>query len=535
MAKALEDFLESFQESVITIQAGQIRATGSRVTISLIAPNAAAEYYVGDLVSLVRGSGFYALTPGVDNNAFPIESFADDEIILTFTPRATTPQTPTPKTLRSREADRSDSSHRVFYASSGVHRVLAGGQCRELRRSCVETSSAAVRLERQIKLTAATKKELGVALSLCGGESLSVGQRGRLLRAHCIDPARRKKAASPSELEQRRARTDGEDTARRATTTPQIQLATTMTTSSEVGANLFEVQGSVCDEWTCRRARKATRAERDVRIAVARDYRRLKDVGAVYEWREQVVDAVARVGARGASQSGAPPEQAPPRSSSDVQMTRWAKPQTRLAAPATLREAVTTEGEPTRGRVPPSGAAPLAMEVQPGAVSADLAERLHEAARAGQLQFALGGDVGAGIRMVPEHLQADLARAVGSNGRVDAAGECIADRVSLPGPVRCMCSTLVSQVQRAVRDLPAEDEAGLRNNSSEVTRRLAAAAVTGRFGVRERLCMTAASMRMDARAVTEWLIRVMDTWEAQNVGCGEVRGVSAAQRKAQAP
>ncbi|KAL3898629.1 MAG: hypothetical protein SGPRY_012804 [Prymnesium sp.] len=150
--------------------------------------------------------------------------------------------------------------------------------------------------------------------------------------------------------------------------------------------------------------------------------------------------------------------------------------------------------EPTKGRVLSAGTAPLPADAQPGAVSADVAERLHEAARAGQIQVAPGGDVGAGIRMVTEQLRADLARAVGSNGRVDAAGDHLADRASPPSTVRYMCSTLVSQVQRALRDLPANDEAGLRSISSEVTRKLAAAAVIGRFRVKEYVRETRAPM-----------------------------------------
>lgn len=39
-----------------------------------------------------------------------------------------------------------------------------------------------------------------------------------------------------------------------------------------------------------------------------------------------------------------------------------------------------------------------------------------------------------------------------------------------------------------------------------------------------RLRMTAASMILDPRAVTEWLMRVMDTWEAQNVDFRQIDG-----------
>ncbi|KAL3917675.1 MAG: hypothetical protein SGPRY_006314, partial [Prymnesium sp.] len=61
-----------------------VDAASQRIIISLLAANS-AEYYVGDRVSLARGSGVYALTPAVNGNDFPIESLADDEIVLTFT------------------------------------------------------------------------------------------------------------------------------------------------------------------------------------------------------------------------------------------------------------------------------------------------------------------------------------------------------------------------------------------------------------------------------------------------------------------
>lgn len=163
---------------------------------------------------------------------------------------------------------------------------------------------------------------------------------------------------------------------------------------------------------------------------------RLKDIECVYEWREPVIDAVTRAGKRQQQQTPATRQLASP-------ATQWLEGRRDMTPALTSTPAggdtgalITQHaGESVRGRVLSAGAAPLPVEAQPGAVSADVAERLHEAARAGQIQTASGGDVGSGIRMVPEELQADLARAVGSNGRVDAAGEFFADRVSLPRTV----------------------------------------------------------------------------------------------------
>lgn len=67
------------------------------------------------------------------------------------------------------------------------------------------------------------------------------------------------------------------------------------------------------------------------------------------------------------------------------------------------------------------GATPLSAEHQVGAVSPDVAERLH--AREKEIRYDPGQDVGSGIRSAPQDLRADLARAIGSNAKVDAAGE----------------------------------------------------------------------------------------------------------------
>lgn len=85
----------------------------------------------------------------------------------------------------------------------------------------------------------------------------------------------------------------------------------------------------------------------------------------------------------------------------------------------------------------------LSSELQLGAVTADVAERLHRQAAA--IPSASAGDVGAGIRMAPEELREDLARAVGSNGRVDATGERSQLRTTLPAAVKRLGASL-SQV-----------------------------------------------------------------------------------------
>lgn len=126
-----------------------------------------------------------------------------------------------------------------------------------------------------------------------------------------------------------------------------------------------------------------------------------------------------------------------------------------------------------------SGAAALSAEVQPGAVSADVAERLW--AQASTLSFSEGGEVGAGVRAAPENMRKDLARAVGSNARVDAAGERAVSRTSLPGVVKRMCVALVSAVQRTLTRIPVRDDVGLQHLALEAAHKLAAAAVVGRL------------------------------------------------------
>ncbi|KAL3931544.1 MAG: hypothetical protein SGPRY_001078 [Prymnesium sp.] len=127
-------------------------------------------------------------------------------------------------------------------------------------------------------------------------------------------------------------------------------------------------------------------------------------------------------------------------------------------------------------------AKPLPAGDVPGAVTSDVAVRLH--ARASELAFERGGDVGAGNRWAPASLREDLARAVGSNAtKVDASGECGREHTTLPVVVKSMCDTLVDRVQSAIMALAAEDESGTQYLSPGVARKLAADAVLGRYKV----------------------------------------------------
>ncbi|KAL1519650.1 hypothetical protein AB1Y20_023161 [Prymnesium parvum] len=127
-----------------------------------------------------------------------------------------------------------------------------------------------------------------------------------------------------------------------------------------------------------------------------------------------------------------------------------------------------------------SGEKALPPEVRPLAVGADVAERLHRRERA-LPEVERHGDVGAGIRAAPEDLRDDLARAVGSNGRVDAAGERRAERRTLPSKVKRMNDALVSRVQRALLQTAAGDKSGSQYMAPETAAKLAASAVTGKL------------------------------------------------------
>ncbi|KAL3913603.1 MAG: hypothetical protein SGPRY_007926 [Prymnesium sp.] len=81
----------------------------------------------------------------------------------------------------------------------------------------------------------------------------------------------------------------------------------------------------------------------------------------------------------------------------------------------------------------------------------------------------------------------DLARAMGSNGRVDAPGEKQPKRASLPVPVREMNAELVGRVQHEILKVPSADEAGQMYLNPTTARKLAAAAVAGQLKLTERL------------------------------------------------
>ncbi|KAL3922658.1 MAG: hypothetical protein SGPRY_004480 [Prymnesium sp.] len=76
-----------------------------------------------------------------------------------------------------------------------------------------------------------------------------------------------------------------------------------------------------------------------------------------------------------------------------------------------------------------------------------------------------------------------LARAVGSNARVDAAGERATVRTSLPGVVKRICVALVSAVQKTHTRIPTRDDVGLKHLALDAARKLAAAAVVGKLSL----------------------------------------------------
>ncbi|KAL3893587.1 MAG: hypothetical protein SGPRY_014128, partial [Prymnesium sp.] len=75
-------------------------------------------------------------------------------------------------------------------------------------RVLVRASTSSFDMSPLPALTAAAKRELNVALNLCGGESLSMGERSRLLRAHCIAPTKSKGVMPPFEQVQQRTKVD---------------------------------------------------------------------------------------------------------------------------------------------------------------------------------------------------------------------------------------------------------------------------------------------------------------------------------------
>lgn len=115
-----------------------------------------------------------------------------------------------------------------------------------------------------------------------------------------------------------------------------------------------------------------------------------------------------------------------------------------------------------------------------------MAERLHKQAAA--IPSAGAGDVGAGLRMAPDSLRDDLARAVGSNGKVDAAGERSQVRTTLPASVKRLGASLTDSVQQSLLELPASDESGLQYINPPAARKLAMSAVTGQLRVSDFVC-----------------------------------------------
>lgn len=130
-----------------------------------------------------------------------------------------------------------------------------------------------------------------------------------------------------------------------------------------------------------------------------------------------------------------------------------------------------------------SGAKLLAVEHMQGAFSSDVAARIHT--RASLVRFQPGGDVGDGLRAVPASLRDDLARAMGSNGRIDAAGEVGRERTTLPLVVKHVRAALLDQVQAALMAVPSEDESGTQYMPPSIALKLASAAVAGQFNVVE--------------------------------------------------
>ena len=109
-----------------------------------------------------------------------------------------------------------------------------------------------------------------------------------------------------------------------------------------------------------------------------------------------------------------------------------------------------------------------------------MAKRLHKGVA--QLAPATGHHrLRDGINAVPQDLRLDLARALGSNGRVDAPGEKQPKLASLPVPVRELHAALVGRVQHELLKVPSADEAGLMYLTPTTARKLAVAAVAGQL------------------------------------------------------
>jgi len=173
-----------------------------------------------------------------------------------------------------------------------------------------------------------------------------------------------------------------------------------------------------------------------------------------------------------------------PKTTADLRMVReaalealWSKSST---APA-LGDARAARADGEQLSSTPASA--LTPQVQARAVSADVAARLHAHAAEISLPMTAGSDVGAGVRMAPAHLRDDLARAVCSNGKVDAAGEQQASRTKLPAVAQRAWRVHAVGVQEALMAVPEADESARQCMDPDDALELAYGAVAGDFSL----------------------------------------------------
>ncbi|KAL3914982.1 MAG: hypothetical protein SGPRY_007422 [Prymnesium sp.] len=172
-----------------------------------------------------------------------------------------------------------------------------------------------------------------------------------------------------------------------------------------------------------------------------------------------------------------------------------------------------------------SGAAALSHEVQLGAVSSDVAERLHQQAAA--IPSAASGDVEAGIRMAPESLRDDLVRAVGSTGRVDAADESGQQYVNPPAVRKLAAAAVTGQLR--VSEFVKESRqllgaAAPAKESQDEIREAWRMMHAGLAKLDARVGATSTSTHIGPRCLTAWLRRVTDNWETQCVRFRQLSG-----------
>ncbi|KAL3930214.1 MAG: hypothetical protein SGPRY_001635, partial [Prymnesium sp.] len=454
--------------------------------------------------------------------------------------------------------------------------------------------SAAVRLNSKVEMSPRRKRAFGVAVE-AGGipvEQLSWEDKGILVRDHLIP------STTPSSTPQRGTSTPGCDVQGRSSldsdepmTPPPSKRKSSLRqgkrplseseaeSEAEVecltrsagkrgGASLLQTKAdpevssySIPDDFDDEDEHEAYRERAGRALARLKEAygsewilgARPKDERALRSMREEVIDIVSRCAARLSRGEG---ERAEGRQRPADSFT--------TAAAGGEKDAL-------------SGAAALSTELQLGAVSSDVAERLHQQAAA--VQFSGSGDVGTGIRMAPESLRDDLVRAVGSKGRVDATGECSHVRTALPAAVKRMGAAFTDSVQQCLLELPSSDESGMQYIIPPAARKLAAAVVSGQLRVvdfvketrillgsaappkesldelREawrlmrtalmgaalpltlltatdqglakvdaRIGATAASTRVGAKCLAAWLRRVTDTWETQCVRFRQLNG-----------